>query len=324
MLAMALLGSVAALSVSSGDCESIDFEALEQELEDEAHGAMSHAANQSDVDDLNGHDEAEMNLTRELEDFDTLVAETREILKQQKGPPPKLMRLCTRPDYCIFVGYMCTLLSSEKRQTAFTSAPEHPCTRGSPSALFRLSHSSYRTPGWYRTINSLFSFASAAQRLASSAAAQPSLVQLHDSEDDFVLNFLVAHGMQRTLEMFQVEWQGLPCTYTLQLTASASRSGGFFLMDLRTIESVSSVHSFSLTAGTCRTGTKTGCWIRVTLPLPQVSQQDYETVLQSRQCSLSTKGSGSRLISSKRSCRRAKKSRRQKGSPLLDSKEALC
>ncbi|KAL8275940.1 hypothetical protein Esti_000056 [Eimeria stiedai] len=119
----------AALSVSSGDCESIDYEALEQELKAEGLERSNSPQNARQAGEEEEVDQSNLNLDEGVEDFSTLVAKTTVILKEQE-----------------------------------------------------------------------------AQRLAAAASAQPSLIRQHDSEDDFVLNFLVSHGMQRTLEMFQVEW----------------------------------------------------------------------------------------------------------------------
>ncbi|KAL8435825.1 hypothetical protein ACSSS7_002202 [Eimeria intestinalis] len=128
-------GVTESLSVSSGDCESIDYEALEQELRAEGvePSTSPEAAEQAGEDEK--ADQSNLNLDEGVEDFSTLVAKAAVILKKQE-----------------------------------------------------------------------------AQRLAAAASAQPSLIRRHDSEDDFVLNFLVSHGMQRTLEMFQVEWQGFLAT----------------------------------------------------------------------------------------------------------------
>ncbi|KAL8448219.1 hypothetical protein Emag_003987 [Eimeria magna] len=124
-------GVTESLSVSSGDCESIDYEALEQELKAETLEPSSSPRAARQAGEGDEVDQSSLNLEEGVEDFSTLVAKTTVILKEQE-----------------------------------------------------------------------------AHRLAAAATAQPSLIRQHDSEDDFVLNFLVSYGMQRTLEMFQVEWQG--------------------------------------------------------------------------------------------------------------------
>lgn len=74
------------MSVSSGDCDSIDYEALEHELTDEAQSKRGNGPHKPLVGDENGEDEEEDNLAADFEDFDALVAETTEILKEKKGP----------------------------------------------------------------------------------------------------------------------------------------------------------------------------------------------------------------------------------------------
>ena len=68
------------MSVSSGDCESIDYEALEQELLDKTNTPL-----QSLNGDGSGNGEATNSPAANLDDFDVLVAEAKEILKQHKG-----------------------------------------------------------------------------------------------------------------------------------------------------------------------------------------------------------------------------------------------
>ncbi|KAL8434225.1 hypothetical protein Efla_001990 [Eimeria flavescens] len=163
----------AALSVASGDSDGIDYAALELELTGAPWGPPLNAERAGVLAAASGGDpppEAEeggqQGPEERVEDFESLVARTTQILKEQE-----------------------------------------------------------------------------AQRLASAAAAQPSVVQQHTCEEDFVLSFFVAHDMQRTLQTFQVEappsrrprrqslplasvWALLPHRYQRRLAAAAEAAEG--------------------------------------------------------------------------------------------------
>lgn len=68
---------LAALSVSSGNCESIDYEALEEEL-----GALGP---EDQGGETQGNEESEARVARDSEELEVLLKKTKEILKQQKG-----------------------------------------------------------------------------------------------------------------------------------------------------------------------------------------------------------------------------------------------